>query len=143
MLKIEEKEHTMADTDVIYDGTKSVYQLAVDGAYKTKLPYPDRPKEPAVLGKRARDLTPDEAASLPTEQAAFDQAKKDYESARRAYNEDNGRLGTLFRVHLELEHGMTGHPKADKLFAKAEENGHSSGMSEVAVIYADLVELVK
>lgn len=133
----------MADTDVIYDGTKTVYQLAAEGAYKTKLPYPARPKEPEILGKRARDLTPAEAASIPKAQTDFDQAKKDYEAARRAYNEDNGRLDALFRVHLELEHGMTGHPKADILYSKAYDRGHSSGQSETAIVYGDLVDLVK
>ncbi len=126
----------------IYDGSKSVYTLANEGAYKTKLPYPDRPKEPEVLGKRARDLTPDEAASIPQAAADFAQAKLDYDAARAAYNADNGRLENQFQADLEAEFGTAGNPKAALLYSKAYSNGHSAGMTEVAAVYGDLVDLI-
>lgn len=48
-----------------------------------------------------------------------------------------------FKVALLDELGLTGHPKAEKVFSRAWERGHSSGdLGEVysyAVDYADLV----
>ena len=130
-------------TTPIYDGTKSVYSLAAEGAYKTKLPYPDRPKEPELLSKRARELTPNEAYEIPTALAAYDAEKRAYEAARTAYNADNGRLEAQFQADLEAEYDMTGHPKAAVLYSKAYDRGHSGGMAEVAAVYGDLVDLVK
>ena len=62
---------------------------------------------------------------------------------RRLNREEEGRLYALFRSDLESEHGVGGHPKAQKLFEMAWADGHSSGYEEVACCYADLAELVK
>jgi hypothetical protein len=125
------------------DSHMSVSQLANEGAYKTKLPYPDRVHEPAVLRKRAKELTPDELASIPTVLAEFEAAKIAERAARMAYSDDNGRLLDQMRVDLEAEHGMTGHPKAAMLWAKACEDGHSAGIGEVCSVYENLVDLAK
>lgn len=124
------------------DSGKSVHQLVCEGAYKTKLPYPARVTEPEVLRKRAKDMDAAEIASLTAVKAEWEQAKRDYEAARRAYNTDDNRLEAQFRADLEAEHGMTGHPKADKLWSKAYSDGHSGGMSEVSNVYGELVDLV-
>jgi|SRR6185295_6894010 len=59
-----------------------------------------------------------------------------------AYNEDQARLCKQFKLDLEVEHGVIGNPKADKLFEIAWEQGHSSGYSEVALHYDQLVVLI-
>lgn len=64
-------------------------------------------------------------------------------AARQAYQEENNRLELKFRADLEADYDMTGHPKADLLFQKAWDQGHSSGYAEVANTYDDLYELVK
>lgn len=120
----------------------SVYQAVQDGDYKNKLAYPERVKEPAVLRKVARDLTADEAASLPAVRAQYEADKAAYDEARRAYNIETSELTGKLRADLEAENGMTGHPKADKVWSKAWEDGHSAGYGEVANIYLDLAELV-
>jgi len=120
----------------------SVYQAVQDGEYKNKLEYPATVREPAVLRKVARDLTADEAKSLPAVCAQYAADKEAYVAARQAYNEETAALTSKLKADLEAEHGLVGHPKADKVWAKAWEDGHSSGYGEVASIYDDLAELV-
>ncbi len=60
-----------------------------------------------------------------------------------AYREDNHRLYLQFKYDLEAEYGVEDNPKKDKLFEIAWEQGHSYGFTEVALHYAQLVELIK
>ena len=120
-----------------------VYQAVQDGEYKNSLPYPERVKEPAVLRKSARDLTDDEVASLAAVKAQYVADVEAHERAKYAYRQEEGRLFAKFRADLEAEYGLVGHPKADALFNRAWEQGHSAGFGEVATIYDDLVELVR
>ena len=65
-------------------------------------------------------------------------------AARQAYNAEAARLHQKFRDDLFVDLGITMHPLRDKLFAKAWEDGHSSGYSEVyncALGLMDLIEL--
>jgi hypothetical protein len=47
------------------------------------------------------------------------------------------------QAKLEAKHGLTGHPKADKLYALAWDMGHSAGYSEVEIYYDDMADLLK
>ena len=49
----------------------------------------------------------------------------------------------LFRTALEEENHTTGHPKADRLWDMAWDNGHSNGLENVVCWYEDLVELIR
>lgn len=60
-----------------------------------------------------------------------------------AYHAEERRLDALFRADLEAEHGLAGHPKADKLFHLAWEAGHASGFSDVEYHYSTMAELLK
>lgn len=62
---------------------------------------------------------------------------------RGRYREEEARLNALFRADLEVEHGLVGHPKAERLFEMAWDRGHSGGFREVAEHYAELAELVQ
>jgi hypothetical protein len=121
---------------------RTVYEKARDGVYKTKLPYPDRPTEPALLRKKAGELTLDEIASLAGVIADHETAKLNYTRAKQAYYSDVARLEQQLRADLEVEHGTVGHAKADKLWSRAWDDGHDSGLAEVALIYDRLAELV-
>lgn len=55
----------------------------------------------------------------------------------------NRQIDKLFRECLEQVYGMEGHPKADAVFNKAWEDGHSAGHHEVRLHYAELAGLVK
>jgi hypothetical protein len=48
-----------------------------------------------------------------------------------------------FRKDLYVDLGIEGHPKADKLYSIAYEQGHNSGMYDVYLIAKDLVEIIK
>ena len=56
---------------------------------------------------------------------------------------EEAELLAMFKADLEVEHGMIGHPKADIMYSKAWEEGHGSGLYEVALCYENLVELIK
>ena len=47
------------------------------------------------------------------------------------------------KERLLEEHVLTGHPKGDKLFELAWEHGHSAGIHEVEIYFAEFAELVK
>lgn len=63
-------------------------------------------------------------------------------AARERAREDERRKITELRNKLEIEHRMVGHPKAELLWSKAWEHGHSA-MDDVGYWYSDLVELVR
>lgn len=47
------------------------------------------------------------------------------------------------KATLEKKHGLTGHPKADKLYELAWGMGHSAGYYEVEIFYNDMADLLK
>lgn len=112
------------------------------GKYKNTLPNPSKPEIPAVLKKRASELTADELSSLMKVKADHEAAIEAMNKARIAYRDEDARLEALFRSDMEAEYGMVGHPKADMLYSKADELGHSGGFSEIHNYYSELVELV-
>ena len=48
-----------------------------------------------------------------------------------------------FRKDLFEFHGVTNNPKADLAYSIAWSRGHSSGFTEVASVFGDIVELIK
>lgn len=49
----------------------------------------------------------------------------------------------LFRVDLEIEHGVNKNPKASMIWNFAWEYGHSQGFSKIINRYEEFVELIK
>ena len=68
--------------------------------------------------------------------------REGYNEGMKTYHEETWRLEAQLRADLEQEFGTAGNPKADKLWGKAWEHGHSGGYSEVANCYSDLYELI-
>jgi len=66
----------------------------------------------------------------------------DYKADRQAWGREEGRITALFEDDLAEAFGVTVHPKRLKLFAKAWDMGHSSGLHEVEHYYSELVELI-
>ncbi len=58
-----------------------------------------------------------------------------------AYNAEERRLDALFKKEALAEVGLGKHPKKDKIYAKAWEDGHSSGYYEVWACLQGLVDL--
>lgn len=63
--------------------------------------------------------------------------------AKQDYWYETGKVDHEFKEALEKEYGTAGNPKAELLWCKAWEMGHSSGYSEVENYYLDLVELIQ
>lgn len=73
----------------------------------------------------------------------FDKYKNkfDYVTQREEYSKEEGRIHQEFYDDALRETGLTGHPKAGKIFAKAWEDGHSYGFQEVFIHLQNLAEL--
>lgn len=104
------------------------------GKYKNTLPSPWDLERPTLdhenmTGKQVREA-----------KEAFEAKRLD---VRRAYNAEDRRLNQLFVADLEQENGLTGHPKASRVYEMAYERAHSEGNEAVAWTYAELAELVK
>lgn len=61
---------------------------------------------------------------------------------RAAYDAEGQRLRDEFKADLLEEHGMTGHPKAEKAFELAREFGEGD-FHKTSIYFYDLVDLIK
>lgn len=130
----------------------NVHDKLAAGAYKSKLPYPNRParpEPPELLLKRVVDLTDAEfervghVRHLWQQLAAHEATLAEVTRAQDFHHEDTLRLQQEFRRDLEEYHGMTGHPRATELYDKAWYNGHADGLAAIAAEYGELVDLVQ
>lgn len=101
--------------------------------------WPDTPTQPKI----PRDPTPSELRAIADELEQYENRLVEYKRAKTAYNQEVSSLEQEFRNDLEAYYDMTNHPKADRLYNKAWDMGHASGLLEVANYYENLVELVK
>ena len=118
-----------------------------DGAYRNTLPYPQK-KDFECSKKKLHALELSEREGIITKEEAakkriqFESAEAGYREAVNAYNAENVRLHELFKQHMYEYHDVEENPKREKAFSLAWEYGHSSGHSEVASHFEDLVELI-
>lgn len=117
----------------------NVWDKLSANAYRNLEPVPESPRKPRLMP----DATPVQVRAYADALEAYDAAKKTHREQMAAYYARSTALEAEFRHDLEVEYDMVGHPKADLLYAKAYELGHSGGMQEVANYYSDLVELVQ
>ena len=61
---------------------------------------------------------------------------------REEYRINCNELNMEFKAALEKEYGIVNHPKADKLWEIAWDEGHSSGYSDVEIYYERFLELI-
>lgn len=106
---------------------RTIGERIAAGEYHSNLPWPEA--LPSRLRKRGLEA---EARAAETQRAA--------------HRSDEARLQRQLRADLEVDNGTTssriGQHKADLLWAKAWDHGHSAGLHEVAFWYVDLAELV-
>lgn len=116
--------------------------------YKNTLPYPDRDDYKTIhiysngkclftgkLSDYKKQAGPDGVQEIVEDKEA-------YNAALKVYRQEDQRLYAAFREEVLEENGILNHPKADKVFSMAWEDGHSSGYDEVACYvdkYTDLV----
>jgi hypothetical protein len=112
------------------------------GYYGAKIPYPSKPVQPVMLIKRAKDLTLDEINQLATIKAQYEADLAAWPRLRAAYSRSEAEGIRSLRRDLEADHHLVDHPRAQMLWEKAWENGHSDGLHSVAQWYDDLAELI-
>lgn len=120
----------------------SITERIQNGKYSSQVAWPKTPEKPAVLSKRAMDLSAEDMATLAQVKAQYEADLEAYREQKRqhSFSEQNG-IARL-RKDLEEEYGMVGHAKSQQLWNKAWEHGHSGGPEEVVQWYDDLWELV-
>lgn len=99
--------------------------------YENKLPCPRKPVAPKIFP----GATYDEAIQ-------YAEAVKVYEQESETWWQESWELNRKFKADALQDVGLAGHPKAQKIFNRAWERGHSSGYEEVYNILEDLAELV-
>jgi hypothetical protein len=105
--------------------------------YKNKLPWPDRPPRPH------RSNFPSGRAYGEYEDVTYPELLEKYNLAKRAYNEEIGKLMEQFKEDLFKDLRISDNPKRHKLFQKAWESGHAYGCENVYNKALDLVELIR
>ena len=113
------------------------------GYYGGVRSYPKRVPEPKIFNQRIADLSDSDLDRLPSIVADYRAEVAKYQADVAAYHAEERRLEAEFRKDIAVHYGMVGHPKEVKIFNKAWEDGHSAGLQDVNIIYAELVDLVK
>ena len=107
--------------------------------YKVTLSYPPRP---TGLGLPDKNWSPDQFREHARKLEAHEKEMKAYRKETDKYHAEQARQDSLFKADALEDVGLAGHPKAEKAWALAWENGHSGGYSDVyshLVDYADLL----
>ena len=107
--------------------------------YKNEMPCPVKPSRPAYPGRNADGATHRQYADLLD---AYNlEMDTTYRMAVADYNKEQSRLDELFKQDSLRESGLSDHPKKDKIYSRAWEDGHADGYYAVFYRLQDLAEL--
>ena len=109
--------------------------------YKVKAQYPDRPRKQPIL--TSAHSTAEDARKHWMAMQEWEKNMEAFKVAIKAYHKEEGELMARFREDVLRENGLNGHPKADKVYARAWEEGHANGLYEVSIWVSKLAEIVK
>jgi hypothetical protein len=107
--------------------------------YEMQRPFPKAPKSPVL----PNNPTPDDYRKHATLLEAQVKALEDYRLEASDWKAEEARLLSAFKADALAEVGLTGHPKADKAYDLAWENGHSGGLQDVYNHLLDYADLLK
>ncbi len=110
----------------------SIFEKISSGAYENKVP--------SSVEKIPVD---EETMTIKQAKAHIEAEKARNDKQRKKHREEDYRLQAQFKRDLEEEYGVAGHPKADKLFSIALQEGHGGGFNDVACCYDTMVELIR
>lgn len=113
------------------------------GKYKNNAVYPDRPKPSPILGKVASQLTADEIKSIPSLKEDFKNAEIAYKEGKQAWHNEEGRMNALFEADCAAAEGMENHPKRQRLWSKAWDEGHANGYNTILERYESFAEFLR
>jgi hypothetical protein len=108
------------------------------GKYSNTYPYPSKPTKPILPNKHTKEQVLQYADLLEMYEADL----KNYKIQKELYYEKENEMLEIFKKDLFEELGIVGHKKAELLYSKAWEKGHSSGLYEVYLQASDLVDLI-
>lgn len=112
------------------------------GRYRTKLPWPERPKMPAILNVPVRKLTSEQLKQLPEVAAHYEAQDRNYREQLEAYRADQNRLDNEAYEALMADFGLDkDDPFVIRMYSIAYESGHSSGWSSIYGEMSDLMPL--
>lgn len=114
------------------------YLISVD-SYRPKASYPQKPSRPTL---QPADTTIDQARKHVERLIKYERKLKTYDQMMENYRKERAEKDAAFRIDALEYCGLTGHPKADKAFALAQEDGHSSGLGDVVGNLCDLADLL-
>lgn len=119
-----------------------MYQDIVYGKYKSKLPYPVKPRKPSTNVDVATASDAD-IATLRKSITDFEDAEKSYKKAMADYRSEEARLTEQFKADLFAYFEVTNNSRAELCYQKSWERESGSGLQEVFSCFEDLVELIK
>ncbi len=61
---------------------------------------------------------------------------------KQEYDNESSLRRTDFKAALEKEYGLQDHPKRDRIWQKAWDDGHSGGWTDILNVYEELVDLI-
>lgn len=120
----------------------TLFDKIKNGDYKPTMAFPAGVKKPIFLDKKVSEIPVDRLAEINAVVKEYHNALAQRDEALTAYYAGMAAAHDRFTVDAIEWAGLTGHPKAEKAFAMAYEDGHSGGMEEVAnhlIRYADLL----
>jgi len=87
------------------------------------------------------------AEAISSHQTAIDELKQLQDARQLEILTQNRRtkanLEAQFRIALEEEYGMVGHPSAEKVWNSAWERGHSEGWPGILREYDELIDIIR
>ena len=107
--------------------------------FKNTVEYPDRPGKP-VLPKCA---TPADYRKYAQDLEQHAARLEEYKKSSDAWHKEQGRLDDLAKQAMLEDVGLAKHPKRDKIYAYAWEQGHSGGYNDVWCVLSDIADLFK
>lgn len=114
----------------------TVYDNMKAGRYENTVEYPTRSHKPKLVS----GATP---AQIREYADAVEKWEANYDAKKTAYYAEQHARQALLKRDLEEEYGLTNHPKADMVWGKAWEHGHSGGYNDVATWYSEFAEVVQ
>lgn len=112
-----------------------------NGVYKPKREYPQRPKKPRQpMGK---DATSEAFKKYAEDLESWENEMAQYKSEQDAYSKEQAECHNQFEKDCCEVEGITNHPHCSKIYAKAYQDGHSYGHSEVIIHLEDLCSFLR
>lgn len=105
--------------------------------YQNQMDYPNRPTKPIL----SRNHTSEDAELYAAMLKTWEKEYAEYQEKLKAYKAHTFELEDQFKRDALDDVGLLNHPKADKIYAKAWEDGHASGLNSVYNALVDLAPL--